>query len=497
MAVDPDAIEREILHGLPNEKKRRDAARVAADYFALRGEQYVEKREAEDPGDYESRRKQAIPITRRIVRTLAKHLYRPGPVRQVQDDEAATDWLNEVYDDNLANSLWQRADAHALLAHASAFQVAATGDATRPLRLHLWQAHEFAVYPDVGEPEAVVTVALEDHQRTYTLYTAEEIRVYRTRKWSEQKTNAAVVPLKVGEMPNPYGVLPFAFVHAELPTAEFWCGGIGDHLVTTEAAINDQVSDLALAIKRFLTPIGVAENCDVQLNPINKMGAFVVLMSKFAGLENIPPARLSYLQAQLDIVGAWHHIENEIYQQLDTLEIPRAAFRMDQPAAPSGVAILAEQLPLVEYAQERREPFRKYETDLGRACFAVYGAFYGDAHATALAADLPLVLTWPMPANPLPGPDRDASDQAALDMGMTSRVMLIQERYGLTRDQALARLRQIAKDKAEADAIDPLPDPMALDAQGGQGGGFDNGQSAGSNGDGGSDPGEPGPNGGE
>jgi len=461
MPISVAKIEKEILSGLPNEAKRRDAACVAADYYALNTEAHAEKREAEGDGDFLARPKASIPFARRVVRTLSKHLYRPGPVRQIQDEAEATDWLAEVYQDNLANSLWQKADAFSLLCHAVAFQVHATGDDLRPLKLHLWQAHEFAVYPSVGDPECVVTISLEDQIRTYTLWTDEEYRTYRTDQFNG--TSGGILPrfIPAESGPNPYGVLPFSFVHAELPTAEFWVGGLGCFLVNANKVVDGQLSDLVLAIKRFLAPIGVAENCGVEFDVINKMGAFVTLVTRLSGLDKVPPARLSYLQANLDIAGAWQHIENSLYTTLDALEIPRSAFRMDQPAAVSGAASIAEQVPLIEYAEERREPFRKYETDLARVCFAVSGSFYGDAAHSALADDLSLMLAWPLARNPIPSIESIQTDDAEIQAGYSSRVMKIMERFGLSRDMAIERIKQIAIDKAEADEIDPPVDPYA------------------------------------
>jgi len=46
MPISVAKIEKEILSGLPNEAKRRDAACVAADYYALNTEAHAEKREA-------------------------------------------------------------------------------------------------------------------------------------------------------------------------------------------------------------------------------------------------------------------------------------------------------------------------------------------------------------------------------------------------------------------------------------------------------------------
>jgi hypothetical protein len=477
-AVDPnlptiDDVEKEILRGMPNERDRLDSARVARNYFNTLNRHYIPRREAEEEADYLSRPKRVVPFLKHVVTTLCKHLYAPGPGRHITGDDAATDWLNGVYDDCLMNSLCQRADRLALLGGAAAFQVAATGDPARPLKYHLWGADEFAVYPEhIPDPTLAVTIDRVNNKRTYTLWSADEIRVYQCEQWDESKTSGCVNPVKVPGLcrTNPYGVLPFAFFHAELPVMTFWEGSLGDYLVHANRALDDELTDLAHGIKRYLYPIGVAENCDTQFQVVSKFGAFVKLVTTLTGLDNAPPPKLSYLQAQLDVAGGWTHIENTVYQCLDALGIPRVAWRMDALAAPSGSAIIAEQAPLLDRAKERREPARLYERNLGRVSFAVAGAYYGDAAKLQIAADFKQQLTWPEPRLAIPGADRDEADATEIESGYCSRVMKIQERYGLSRDQAIERLKQIAKDNEEANAIDPpQPAPGAVDlAQAGQ-----------------------------
>jgi hypothetical protein len=466
-------VEDQVIAGLPGEKPRLDSALVASDYYHLRNKRYIQRRDGEGDADFANRPKRIVPFARRVVQVLAKHLYSPGPLREVKGDAATSKWLNGVYADCLVNSLWQRADRLSTLGGAAAIQVSTTGDPARPVKLQLWAPEEFAVYPDCGTPELVVTMDKYDNQRRYTLWSKDQFRVYQTGKGGHDITAGGTVARPVGPpRANPYGVLPFAFQHAELPVSSFWEGGIGDYLSHVNGAADDELSDLANAIKRFAYPLGVLKNADPDFQVINKMGAFVRLSSILQELGKVPEPELSYLQAQLDIVGTWAHIENALYQALEDLGIPRQAWRMESAQVASGIALVAEQLPLYERAQERREPQRVYETDLARVVLAVAGGYrddrgrsYKNAEALRAAAeDLELVLTWPELSIPIPGPDRDDADQHALDMGLKSKVMILCERFGLTRDQAIARLKQIKKDNDETAEIEgppEAPDPAA------------------------------------
>src|SRR4029078_12901055 len=51
------------------------------------------------------------------------------------------------------------------------------------------------------------------------------------------------------------------------------------------------------------------------------------------------------------------------------------------------------------------------------------------------------------------GPDRDKADSNAIAMGIKSRLMVIQERYGCTRGQAVEILREIAEQRVEEESI--------------------------------------------
>jgi hypothetical protein len=453
--------EAEVLAGLPNERPRLAEARRAHDYYELRNLKYVERRDAETDEDYKARPKRFVPFVQRVIKVLSKHLYNPGPARTIKGRDAVGKWLNQAYADVLINALWQRADRLATLGHAAAFGLAASGDPARPLKVNLWGAHEFAVWPDAGPPPThCVTIERYDSQTQYTLWNADQYRVYRTKQFGspDAETSGGIAPTAVGPaQPNPYRTFPFAFAHAELPISSFWEGGLGGALVHTNRGADDELSDLANAIKRYHYPLGVAENCDPSFQVIHKFGSFIRLSSILQDLENMPPAKLSYLQAQLDIEGAWHHIESSLYMTLEDLGIPRQAWRMESANAASGIALVVEQLPLLDRARERREPFRLYETDLARAALGVCGHYYGRADLVAAAADLELVLGWAEPTIPVPGPDRDDADKSALEMGLTSRVMVIMDRFGLTREQALERIKQIADDNRDADAIDPPP----------------------------------------
>jgi hypothetical protein len=452
-------VEQEVAKGLPNEQDRRAECLRNMDYYSRRGTKLVPRRDAESDASFRDRPKRSIPITPRVVDILCGKLYNPGPNRRLEDDDAATKWLDDVYQDALINSLWQRADRMSTLNGVAAFQVAATGDPQRPIKYQVWSGwHEvipFELPGRANEVAAVVTIDCVDNYTRYTLWTDDYYHTYETEKLKPFQTAqgrmAKYLPDQSG--PNPYGVLPFAFVWYELPISGVdSVHGLGAFLSELNGTLDVEMSDMALAVNKYHAPVPVVYDGDVAWQPVKRAGEWLRVNSVPTDLERAPTPRLDYLQPMLDITGGWANIRNVIDSELEALGIPLTAYRMDSATLPSGAALLAEQKPLQDYAIERREPFRLYENDLKTITFRVAGAYYSRADLTA-AAELPLSLTWPPVAIDLPGPDQDAADEASVAAGYESPIMIVQRRFGMTRDQAIAHLEQVAADHAELKEI--------------------------------------------
>ena len=229
---------------------------------------------------------------------------------------------------------------------------------------------------------------------------------------------------------------------------QFWTPGIGTALREANARIDNEVTQLAEAIQYYANPIPIATNVDERWRPVIRPGSFVhlprALPLSVVG-ETPPSPTLHYLQASLDIAGLWHDVDRHVSAVLEGLRVPAAAARMDANALRSGISIIAEQAPLLTRARHRQRAYLRYETNLAHTCFKVASAYY-QGEQLGLAADRGLVLSWPEPIIPIPGPDRDAADQAELTMGLASRLQILMRRRGITREQAEAELHQIDSD---------------------------------------------------
>lgn len=450
-------LHKEILAGLPNEQDRRTECLRSMAYYELRGTELIPMRDAESATDYAMRPKRSLPFCHRVIRVLTSKTYSPGPGRAIQDDNAASEWLEEVYEDNLINSLWQRADRMATLNGMSAFQIAATGDPAKPIKVHLWCGwHEVIPFemPDrANEVAAVVTIDCVDNMTRFTFWTDDWYRTYETDKLLPGQTANGRTSRLTGEFNNPYGVIPFAFVWHELPVSGLdSVHGLGPSLSDINSSIDIEMSDMCQAVSAYHAPLGIAYDASEQWQPVKKYGGWLRVNSMTTDMSRTPAPRLEYIQAKLDIDGGWTNIRGVIDSELEAYGVPLASYRMNSATLHSGAALMAEQMPLVDYATDRREPIRKYEEDLKTVCFMVAGKYYGQ-EALTTAAKLPITLTWPVPTLSLPGQERDLVDADSVAAGYESPVMVVMRRFGLTRDQALAHMQQVSDDHEKLQEI--------------------------------------------
>jgi len=385
----PDAlsahVDKAIRNGLPNEQDRIESRMRSLAYFNLDGARYIPRRDAESFADYQNRPHRHLPFTRRVVEILCSHLYQPGPSRSFKD-KALGEWFDAVAADNMLNCLWQRANKLATLHGLCAFQVAGKGNdsgdaSSRPLKIHLWDYSQFVFYADPDDSSRMahmVTIDRADFSTRYTWYSDEFIRTYKTRKHDYSQTNCGRSASLVSEIENPYRRVPFSLVHNDLPTGGLDTTGLGDYLAEINGTIDVEASDMAQAVAAYHTPMGVLYDGTIATNIVKKPGHLVRINSDPSSLDHAPSPRIEYPQPNLDIEGGWSNIRSAIATVLEGIGVPESAYRLDQATLPSGVAQVAEQMPLIAYSHARQEPFRKYETDLVRLAAGVAGGY---AHA--------------------------------------------------------------------------------------------------------------------
>lgn len=503
-----DAIEREITAGLPAHADRLVSAFEAEEFLGMRNAQYITRRPSEEPIDFIQRPKRPVYLTRKVVAKLGEHLYCPGPTRTLKGaDGAVAKWLDDVYQKTHVDAVMAVADEKALLNSACAVQVVCTGRAEKPVNLYVWGAHEFVpfFYPDdPTTPWAVVTVHRErdfldgKERRRLKLeaWSRDEYRVYTTRwmAWSETMSfrnlfnqtaswDAELNNQREQAGVNPYGCLPFAFVHDRLPVVTFWEGGIGQPLVQANRELDRSTSDRAQLAKVHTFPPGFTRHVSAAFRRENRPGGFQPLTPDLQAAESqgtIEPDAF-YVQPELNIdelIADDVHYANSVLEDLD---VPLRAVRDSLDADPSGISLVIRILPLLQRAKKRQRPFGSYERELCGTILCAAGNFYGEPRLLAAAVAPELELVWPEPQFPLPTQERDQQDEWEMAHGIKSLVDVTAERIGATREQALDRLKQVEKDNralaklfevvpagtapaaapGPADAKDEPPDPAA------------------------------------
>jgi hypothetical protein len=449
-------IYEDVEKGLGSQEHRLNAAALAEGMWSYDGKKFMSVflRDAETPFDYVQRPYRMSGLCRQIIEILCEHLYCPGPSR-TWDQPAGNEFLRTVYEDNHFDAMMYRADQLSSLNDVAAVQFDADEGNfhDKPVTLRLWGAQDFAVWTDPLNrtvPKVACTIDRYDNTTCYRVWNEKEVR--RFESTGETTGKAAKF---VDAVPHDYGCLPFEFVHYVQPITSFWESGIGGFLAQGEVRANDRLSRLDESVNKHLNPLPVVENVDETWNPVIEPMRFMRLSSSkmrvgaTGGYEDGPQARVYFLEAHVDIAGAWDDLCRYLNQILQALRVPAEAVRMEQVGVSSGIALIVEQAPLLTRARARQRPFGLYETNIARMILRCAGGHYGRQDLIRAAKVGKLSLAWPQPSVPVPTKDNLDLLLEQVQAGFKSLVMATSEWYGCEREQAFQILEQVEADNAE------------------------------------------------
>lgn len=491
--MDVKDIITEIESGLTNSSRRRDHARFNLEFSKLEFERHPTKNR---DGRFQSdATRRCSAIFRRVIDVLTMHMYRQAPTRRLPDP-TVTEFLARVYKRQAMRARWKRADELTLIGGYAGFQFAGDEDPQSPVKINLWAAHELEVWTDPNDPRepfAVCTIDLADNQRRYRLYTEDKIYTWETSKGLQHEAQGGTLPKMVGRpKDNPYrtprtdddpekGIIPFSFAHWWFPAEEFSTESPGDFLKLANECTNERLDRLGDSIPYNARPIGLAIGVDETWMPPRqiKPGDFIALPAQADVAGNGPVPTLSYLLPDLSYIEAdWADLDKFINHTLDMLGVPEAMIRMVQSDAKSGLAIQAEQMPIVQWVEGRRGDWQDYEEDAARTCLIVAESHLREHGYAAEAAniqgtlqDWEFSLRWPSLYQQLPGPDKDRADDWRLQKGIADIVTILKEREGWTEEECFEYLEQLARRKARIEALgfqaNGQPPPVDLGMLGG------------------------------
>ncbi len=495
-----DDYNRSVLAGLPASERGRmadaydqlryanghfddvEAEKNGADRVTTTTERWDPIRPASDDTRYEKTDfTLGMPVMQRVVGELCKHLYKRAPTREM-GDKAVGIVVNETYKRNGMGGKFKRADEFTAIGGASAFQFAGDDDGRSPLKIHLWSADELCVWLDGQDPtrvDAVATVEKVDGRTRVRLWTEETVSYYTTKRDQYDGPTQARKFTLLSKKPNPYrlpetsetddqgrGIIPFSFNHFVEPTTEFTWDSPGRNLRELNRYVNYGFDDLADGVRYLTKPIGKAEGVaeDWEAPAVMRPGMFLNLAAgQVDAGGNGPQPNLSYLEADNSFVQViWQHLNNYLDTSLEMHGVPPSTVRM-MLGDKSGIAVLAEQSPLLGWTQCRRQSWAHYELQAVERFLQVLAAHMRNhsrdaKRFDASAIDPGLALMWPRLYVDLPGPERDRADTFRMQTFQCSLIDLVTERDDCTRAQAWSKVERVKADNERLTGmgLDPL-----------------------------------------
>jgi hypothetical protein len=496
VADTPDELKEAIESGFQNDQSRLSIAGICRDCYDGNFAPYIAEWLGSDRA-----RESAVRfsmIMRRTADVLSTHLYRKGPTREIYGYPVATEMLNSVYKANNFDSIMQMADRTTYINDVAAIEFLPNDgvDAYRvPVKMRLWDSSEFVpifTSDESLEPWCVATLSNFGPKRVARVFTAEEVSKYSSPTPMVQSTQNVATTTAQGmkeefgyPQPNYLGTVPFEFVHFELPRNSFWVSGVGQQLAHLNLHVNRRLSDIADQITHW-RPKGILKNvkADWNLPRDQKPGQYTRLETTDNMMMNGKDAIADFLAPDLSFTTYdWNDLTAYIDHIVEMLGVPASTIRMEQQGGTSGVAIMSEQLPLIERAEARQRQFEYFERRIAKKCLTVClaqlmnaqpqdeaGAFYVENQIAEIQAaladfDTSFRMIWPVMTKNRPGPERDAHDSFQLNFNLKSRAEMIADDLNIPIDEAFAKVQQtmqlIQQENAMlAAAQAPLAPPM-------------------------------------
>lgn len=484
------AVDKEIRDGLKNEKERMASAHENRMWYEGDIEAYLEA--MAKTMDLRPETVRTVNIFKRIVKLATKYLYTPGPERNVEGDEKTTEYMRLVYDKAGTDRIMLLANRYAMVSGVCAVQVElnepeddaendATLNLTRPaVRHRIWPADQFVVWTRPGRPEVpwcVGTLDYFDEQRRLRVWTERMLVTYVTEKFDRAKPWEGTAYTMLGKPEkNPFGFVPFAFVPWEDQVGKFWVKGPGDELQRANESVDYRLWKMNddIHYQRSLL-IGTNVRKDFRLPDRYRAGELIKVQPALVdAMGNSVDPTLGYLAPELGhLVNDREDLDYFVRMIAENQHVPESAYRLESNGATSGVAIVAEQLPLIEAAEERQTELTKPERDLYIVTLLAAGTYVemGDAAMgqtlIAAAGKLELTVQWGNPTKSRPGEAFDQHQAFKDAHGYTSKVNAIAEILNISREQArkeydrLCEERKFEKKTEAKYGLEPAPQANA------------------------------------
>ncbi|MCC6464882.1 MAG: hypothetical protein IT463_06025 [Planctomycetes bacterium] len=311
----------------------------------------------------------ALNFTRVLVDILSQ-LYRRPVERTLEGDAGAVERIQRALSRNPLDRLLLTCDRLARLQGVAALRVSyEQGE----LRFWPWPAHRLAVLPQPQQPDRPAAVV------ALPAGAADVAHV-----WTAERFACVAAGRVADEQEHGYGCIPFVFAHDRLPVDGFWVEGRGHAVAPANAEFNAKLSELAHTIA--MQGFGVMEIVNPDPAQDIAVGPGRAIRFTVSGNE---PYGISFKSPQAPVAELLQDLEFFLRALLKSQRIPESVLSVHATSGQSGVAILAQQTPVLEDRVERRQVFAAFEHELLACALALLREHEGLRGACSLRVDFP------------------------------------------------------------------------------------------------------------
>lgn len=420
----------------------------------------------------------AIPFAQRYVSELSGSYARPTARRFVADGIAAAAWrkLGDAYDrarvdrvlDRIERAVWVQNTVWALVLPSG------TGD-VQVVPVLPWQVAPTvadtlaADHPDGwSQVEIQVPGSIIDGVTTWG-----RIVLTPTAAWREANGKRSGIYSADGS--HPFGRIPLVMLQREAAATGDLFAPVNEAVLNLQIALCLHETDTELLVRYCSWPQKVISGASVaqQVEEVI-LGPDRVFALPGSGDPNAPPPRLEIVQGQLPLAELSNWIEGRIKLYCALLGIDPSAFLRINTAVTASARLFSWQVRQ-EQIGRLRPLLERFETDLARLVAQVLNL----TGAVQIPPDVSVSMRW---QEAMPSFDPQAESvamESEVRLGLTSAVERLAQRAGLSRSEAMRRVKQNLADTADLRAMHgemmapppaaDMPDDMQPDDAGAEG----------------------------
>jgi len=354
-------------------------------------------------------------IYKQVVNAIS-NVYSFGVNRTFENDD-----VQELYNQLRINKTMAQANRYVNAFNDVIIQVSWDFKKEQP-KIMLRLPHQTEVEYSQGEVKSVAYfVEMTDEKTERWAYWSDEEHYYIDKTNGNEK----IVAVEDNEeMINPFGTLPFVFLHNGWRDESFWDKYTGDDLTggTIDMAVHLTFLNHIIKTQSFKQLVGKGDNVGELLGQV---------------LDPLSILTLTGQNTEIDVLDLQSNYEqlNRVAQDLANniavaYGVSPNQFRMTSQAS-SGFALQMENLKLDRFTQEQQQDFKVYEQELF-AMLKVVSDYYGKS-----IGEGDMAVDFVEPNYPASQTEQLTIDQQAIDLGLTSsHKILMRENPDLSEEDA-------------------------------------------------------------